>query len=100
VRNAVIFAVDVKPMQVRITSPHGNLDRVMKVDNAVVAPQEQSPPDHRANAEQDDLELINAQYLGARHGTELYRRGLHCRKRFPNSLRGLAPTFSCSPSGP
>jgi hypothetical protein len=29
-----------------------NLNRVMKVGNAVVAPQEQSPPNHRANAAQ------------------------------------------------
>jgi hypothetical protein len=60
VRNAVIFAVDVKPMQVGITPTHGNLNRVMKVGNAVVTPHEQSPPDHWANATQNHLELVNA----------------------------------------
>jgi hypothetical protein len=30
VRNAVIFTVDVKTMQVGITPTHGNLNRVMK----------------------------------------------------------------------
>ena len=66
-RNAVIFPVDVKPMQVGITPTHGDLNRVMKVRNAVIAPQEQSPPDHRANTTQNHLELVNAQHLGARH---------------------------------
>ncbi len=66
-RNAVIFPVDVKPMQVGITPTHGDLNRVMKVGNAVIAPQEQSPPDHRANTTQNHLELVNAQHLGARH---------------------------------
>src|SRR6266436_8111832 len=67
VRNAVIFAVDVKTMQVGITPAHGNLNRVMKVGNAVVTLQEQSPPDHWANATQNHLELVNAERLGARH---------------------------------
>ena len=53
VRNAVIFPVDVKPMQVGITPTHGDLNRVMKVGNAVIAPQEQSPPDRRANTTQN-----------------------------------------------
>ena len=56
VRNAVIFSMDVKPMQVGISPPHGNLNRVMEVGNAVVASQKQSPPNHPANAAQDDLE--------------------------------------------
>jgi hypothetical protein len=38
VRNTVIFSVDVKPMQVGITLPHGNLNRVMEVGYALVAP--------------------------------------------------------------
>jgi hypothetical protein len=59
-RNAVIFPVDMKPMQVGITPTDGNLNRVMKVGNAVIAPQEQSPPDHRANTTQNHLELVNA----------------------------------------
>ena len=36
----------------------------MKVGNALIAPQEQLSPDHRANAAQDDLELVNAQHRG------------------------------------
>jgi hypothetical protein len=67
VRNAVIFPVDVKPMQVGITPTHGDLNRVMKVGNAVIVPLEQSPPDHRANTTQNHLELVNAQHLSARH---------------------------------
>jgi hypothetical protein len=35
VRNALIFAVDVKTMQVGITPTHGNLNRVMKIGNGV-----------------------------------------------------------------
>jgi hypothetical protein len=54
--------------------------RVMKVGNAVVAPQEQSPPDHRANAAQDDLELVNANISGPGIAALLYRHGLHCQK--------------------
>jgi hypothetical protein len=38
-RNAVIFPMDVKPMQVGITPTHGNLNGVMEVGNAVVASQ-------------------------------------------------------------
>jgi len=48
--DAVIFAVDVKPMKVGIIPTHGNLNRVMKIGNTVVGSQEQSPPDHWANA--------------------------------------------------
>ena len=44
-------------MQMGNTPTHGNLNRVMKVGNAVIAPQEQSPPDHRANTTQDHHEL-------------------------------------------
>ena len=57
----------------------------------------QSPPDHRANAAQDDLELVNAQHLGP--GMELSCTAADCTVEsvFPNSLRGLAPTFLCSP---
>ena len=91
VRNAVIFPVDVKPMQVGITPTHGNLNRVMKVGNAVVAPQEQSPPDHRANATQNHLELVNAQHLGARHGALLYCHGLRCQK--VSSIRWASTQF-------
>jgi hypothetical protein len=54
----IIFTVDVKTMQVGITPTHGNLNRVMKVGNAVVTPQEQSPPDHWANATQNHLEGV------------------------------------------
>ena len=53
VRNAVIFAVDVKTMQVGITPTHGNLNGVVEVGNAMVASQKQSPPNHRANAAQN-----------------------------------------------
>jgi len=38
------------------------------------------------------LELVNAQHLGAWHGAQLYRHGLQCGKRFPNSLGRSAPT--------
>jgi hypothetical protein len=58
VRNAVIFAVDVKAIQVGIAPTHGDLNGVMEVGDGVVAPQEQSTPDHRADAAQDDLELV------------------------------------------
>jgi hypothetical protein len=60
VRNAVIFAVDVNTMQVGITPTHGNLNRVMNVGNAAVTSQEQSPPDHWANATQNHFEMVNA----------------------------------------
>ena len=60
VRNAIVFAVDVKTIQVRITPTHGDLNGVMEVSDAVVAPQEQSAPDHRADAAQNHLELVNA----------------------------------------
>jgi hypothetical protein len=69
-------------MQVGITPTHGNLNRVMEVGIAVVAPQEQSPPDHRADAAQNHLELVNAQHLGARHVALLYR--IARPKGFPN----------------
>ena len=79
-RNAVIFAVDVKTMQMGITPTHGNLNRVMKVGDAVVIPQEQSPPDHWANATQNHLELVNAERLGPGIEALLYRHGLDCQK--------------------
>ena len=84
-RNAVIFPVDVKPMQVGITPTHGNLNRVMKVGNAVIAPQEQSPPDHRANTTQNHLELVNAQHLGARHWRPIVSPRITLPKGFLNS---------------
>jgi hypothetical protein len=52
--------MDVKTMQVGITPTHGNLNRVMKVSNAGVTSQEESPPDHWANAKQNHFELLNA----------------------------------------
>jgi hypothetical protein len=60
VRNAIVSAVDLKAIQVRITPTHGDLNSVMEVSDAVVAPQEQSAPDHRADAAQNHLELVNA----------------------------------------
>jgi hypothetical protein len=41
-------------------STHGDLNGVMQVSDAVVAPQEQSAPDHRADAAPNHLELVNA----------------------------------------
>ena len=61
--------------------------------SAVVAPQEQSPPDHRANAPQNHLELVNAQQLGARHWSLIVSPRIALPKGFPNSLGGLAPSF-------
>jgi len=82
VRNAVVFAVDVKTIQVGVRPTHGDLNGVMEVGDRVVASQKQSPPDHRANAAQDDLELVNAQHLGAWHAAQSYRHRLPRRKRF------------------
>ena len=60
VRNAVIFAVDVETIQVGIAPTHGDLNGVMEVGDGVLAPQEQPTPDHRADAAQNHLELVNA----------------------------------------
>ena len=71
----------------------------MKVGNAVVASQKQPPPNHRANAAQDDLELINAQHLGACHGAQSYRHPLACRKHFSRIRSARTSTrFLCSRS--
>src|SRR5258708_27143360 len=87
-------------MQVGITPPHGNLNRVMEVGNAVVASQKQSPPDHRANAAQDDLELVNAQHLGAWHAAQSYRHRLPRRSVFPKfAPRTSTHFFMLSGSG-
>jgi hypothetical protein len=68
----------------------------MKVGNAVVAPQEQSPPNHRANAAQDDLELVKHNI--PKPGMELHCIATDCAaKRFPHSVGELAPAFLCSP---
>ena len=69
VRDAVVSAVDVKTIQVGITPTHGDLNGVMEVGGAVVAPQKQSAPDHRLMPRKatlggmtavDVLELVNA----------------------------------------
>jgi hypothetical protein len=93
VRDAVIFSVDVKPMQVGITPPHGNLNRVMEVGNALVAPYEQSPPDHRANTTQNDIELVNAQHLAP--GIETYCIATAYAAKRLNSVGSTH--FLCSP---
>ena len=50
VRDAIILAVNVKPMEVGIAPAHSDLNDVMEVGNALVTAQQQPPPDHRANA--------------------------------------------------
>ena len=59
-RDAVVFAVECENDSSGITPTHGDLNGVMEVGDAVVAPQKQSAPDHRADAAQGHLELVNA----------------------------------------
>ena len=47
-------------VQVGIALFHGDLNGVMEVGDGVVAPQEQPTPDHRTDAAQNHLELVNA----------------------------------------
>ena len=60
----------------------------MKVGNALVASQKQAAPDHRANAAQYDLELVNANISGPGMQPLIVPPPITCRKPFfPNSLR-------------
>jgi len=55
--------------------------------------QEQSSPHHRANAAQDDLELVNARHLGAWHGAQCTATD-YTAKRFPRfAVRTSNPLF-------
>jgi hypothetical protein len=79
-------------MQVGITPTHGNLNRVMT--------QEQSPPDHWANATQNHLELVNVERLGARHRSPIVSPRTRLPKVFLNSvdedLRLIAETVNAA----
>jgi hypothetical protein len=61
----------VKTIQVGVRPTHGD-HGVMEVGDGVVAAQEQSASDHRADAAQGDLELVNAWPLGSDIGALLY----------------------------
>ena len=67
VRNAVILAVHVKPMEVGIAPAHGDWDGARGVGNALVTAKRQTPPDHRANAAQHHFELVHPDQLWTRH---------------------------------
>jgi hypothetical protein len=93
-RNAVVFAVDLKAVQVGITPTHGDLNGVREVGDAVAAAQERSAPDHRTDAAQNHLELVNAWRLRAQHGTFI-----NMAEGFPRqgAVDSAAPGFLCSP---
>jgi hypothetical protein len=95
VRNAVVFAVDVKTFQVGVRPTHGDLNGVMEVGDGVVAAQEQSATDHRADAAQGDLELVNAWRLRIRHWSPIV--SLRVFPNQPSVSSSAAPAFLCSP---
>ena len=47
---AEFSGMNMKPMEVRIAPAHRDLNGVMEIGNAVVTPQQQATPDHRAYA--------------------------------------------------
>jgi hypothetical protein len=56
---AIVFAMDVKFMKVFITPVEDELEDVMELGESGVAVYKESAPDERADASQDNAELIN-----------------------------------------
>jgi hypothetical protein len=60
--NPVLLPVDPKLVEVSIGPPHGDLKDMVQVGNDAVTTDQQPAPDHRAEAEQDDFELVDGRF--------------------------------------
>jgi hypothetical protein len=57
--DAIVFPTDAKPMPVRISLAHSNLQGEMEISDRAVAADQEPPPDHGRDPAQPDVELID-----------------------------------------
>lgn len=57
--DAVVVAVNVKPMEVRVGPVKGNLERVMEVGKGAISTDQQTPPDEGAHLANPDMDLVD-----------------------------------------
>jgi hypothetical protein len=65
----VILAMDVEPVEVQVTPVESNLQDVMEVGDGAVCANQPPPPDHRADAANPGVELIDLDAAGFFHNT-------------------------------
>lgn len=57
--DAVVLAVNVKPVEVRVGPVKGNLQRVMEVGDRAIGTDQQTPPDEWAHLSNPDMDLVD-----------------------------------------
>ncbi len=60
---AIGLAVNHEAVEVEALPPHSELDSVVQIGEAHVAPHQQAPVDHGADAAQEDLDLVDLREL-------------------------------------
>jgi len=83
---AIILAIDVEVMQVFVAPVKDDLDHGMELSQGVVASDQESPPDERADASQDDAQLIDVRVCSVLVHEQSVRRNPLCCKRSPRYL--------------
>jgi hypothetical protein len=60
--NSVLFPLDAELVEVGTGPAYSDLEGIVQVGNGAVTTDQQTTPDHRADAEQDDFELVNGRF--------------------------------------
>jgi hypothetical protein len=61
----ILFSVDAELVKVGIRPAHGDLEDVVQIGDSMATADKQTAPDHRTDAQQHDLELIDAHICGS-----------------------------------
>jgi hypothetical protein len=58
-RDPIPLPLDTELVEMGVGPPHGDLEDVVQIGNGALTMHEQTSPDHGADAQQDDFELID-----------------------------------------
>jgi hypothetical protein len=63
-RHPIPLALDTELVEMGVGPPHGDLEDVVQIGNGTVTADEQAPPDHRADAQEDHFEVVHSEING------------------------------------
>ncbi len=67
-RHPIALTLDTELVEMGVGPPHGDLEGVVQIGDGTIIAHEQTPPDHRVDAQQDHFELVDGEVCGEGHG--------------------------------
>src|SRR6476469_1421614 len=77
--DTIVLAMDRESVEVFVTPAHRNLQNVMQVGDSAVPTHQEPSPNHRADANERNVNLVGRRRMGLRHSSML----LHVFSSFP-----------------